>query len=57
MGEVDEFLGFYGIGCKGFLDETGFAVLKGQAGMRIVMGMGRGYVNKIDIGILDKRLV
>ena len=55
--EVDEFAGFGGIGGEGFLDEAGFAVLEGEAGVSVVMGMGRGDVHEIDVGIVDEGFV
>lgn len=55
--EVDEFAGFGGIGGEGFFDETGLAVLEGESGVGVVMGMGRGDVHEIDVGIVDEGFV
>lgn len=55
--EVEEFDGFGCVGSEGLLDETGLAVLEGEAGVGVVMGMGRGDVHEIDVGVLNEGLV
>ena len=42
---------------KVFFDETRLAVLESEAGVGVVVGMRRGDVDEIDVGVLDKGLI
>ena len=39
------------------VDETRLAVLESEAGVGVVVGMRRGDVDEIDVGVLDKGLI
>ena len=57
VGDVEELAGFGCVGGEGFFDETGLAVVEGETGVGIVVGMGRGDVHEIDVGVLDEGFV
>ena len=57
MGEVEELDGFGSVGGEGFFDETRLAVLESEAGVGVVVGMRRGDVDEIDVGVLDKGII
>ena len=57
MSKVEEFAGFSCVSGEGLFDKTGLAVLEGEAGVGVVVGMGRGDVYEIDVGVLNEGLI
>jgi hypothetical protein len=57
LGEFDEVAGFGGVAGEGLLDHDRLPRLQGEAGLSVVLGVGRGDVHDVDLRVVHELLV
>ena len=57
LGEVDQVAGLGGVAGERLLHQDGFAGLEGEPGLAVVLGVGRGDVDDVDLWVVHEFVV